>query len=497
MTVDILTRSAAELGRLMAAGELTSEELTRAPSPGGMGPRTPRLTVSLPAAAAAALGRAPAADARRAAGEELGPLAGVPIGVKDNFCTTDLPTTCGSKMLDGWVPPYDATVVAKLRAAGLVIVGKTNMDEFAMGSSTETSFFGPTRNPWDDERIPGGSGGGSAAAVASFMVPLAVGSDTGGSIRQPGAVTGTVGVKPTYGGVSRYGLVAMASSLDQPGPCARTAEDAALLQQVIGGYDARDSACIDRPVPDLVGAARAADLAGLRVGVVAEFQGDGYEPGVLDRFREAVDVLRSAGAEVVEVSCPAFAYALPAYYLIQPAELSSNLARFDGMRYGLRAGDDGTRSAEEVMNLTREDGFGREAKRRIIIGTYALSAGYYDAYYGSAQKVRSLIQGDFDKAFASVDVLVSPTTPTVAFKIGERMADPMSMYLADLCTIPSNMAGNASASFPAGLSVGLPVGLQVMAPPMEDARLYRVGGVLERALQANWGGPQAPEGVLA
>ncbi len=496
MTVDILTRSAAELGRRMAAGELTTEELTRA-CLGRIEALNPRLNVFLAVDADAALVQARAVDARRAAGEELGPLAGVPIGVKDNFCTTDLPTTCGSKMLDGWVPPYDATVVAKLRAAGLVIVGKTNMDEFAMGSSTETSFFGPTRNPWDDERIPGGSGGGSAAAVASFMVPLAVGSDTGGSIRQPGAVTGTVGVKPTYGGVSRYGLVAMASSLDQPGPCARTAEDAALLQQVIGGYDARDSACIDRPVPDLVGAARAADLAGLRVGVVAEFQGDGYEPGVLDRFREAVDVLRAAGAEVVEVSCPAFAYALPAYYLIQPAELSSNLARFDGMRYGLRAGDDGTRSAEEVMNLTREDGFGREAKRRIIIGTYALSAGYYDAYYGSAQKVRSLIQGDFDKAFASVDVLVSPTTPTVAFKIGERMADPMSMYLADLCTIPSNMAGNASASFPAGLSVGLPVGLQVMAPPMEDARLYRVGGVLERALQANWGGPQAPEGVLA
>jgi aspartyl-tRNA(Asn)/glutamyl-tRNA(Gln) amidotransferase subunit A len=480
----------------MAAGELTSEELTCA-CLGRIEALNPRLNVFLAVDADAALAQARAVDARRAAGAELGLLAGVPIGIKDNFCTTDLPTTCGSKMLDGWVPPYDATVVAKLRAAGLVIVGKTNMDEFAMGSSTETSFFGPTRNPWDDERIPGGSGGGSAAAVASFMVPLAVGSDTGGSIRQPGAVTGTVGVKPTYGGVSRYGLVAMASSLDQPGPCARTAEDAALLQQVIGGYDARDSACIDRPVPDLVGAARAADLAGLRVGVVAEFQGDGYEPGVLDRFREAVDVLRSAGAEVVEVSCPAFAYALPAYYLIQPAELSSNLARFDGMRYGLRAGDDGTRSAEEVMNLTREDGFGREAKRRIIIGTYALSAGYYDAYYGSAQKVRSLIQGDFDKAFASVDVLVSPTTPTVAFKIGERMADPMSMYLADLCTIPSNMAGNASASFPAGLSEGLPVGLQVMAPPMEDARLYRVGGVLERALQANWGGPQAPEGVLA
>jgi aspartyl-tRNA(Asn)/glutamyl-tRNA(Gln) amidotransferase subunit A len=496
MTAALLTRSAAELGRLMAAGELTSEELTRA-CLAQIEALNPRLNVFLAVEADAALAQARAIDARRAAGEELGPLAGVPIGVKDNFCTTDFPTTCGSKMLEGWVPPYDATVVAKLRAAGLVIVGKTNMDEFAMGSSTETSYFGPTRNPWDDERIPGGSGGGSAAAVASFMVPLAVGSDTGGSIRQPGAVTGTVGVKPTYGGVSRYGLVAMASSLDQPGPCARTAEDAALLQQVIGGYDARDSACIDRPVPDLVGAARAADLAGLRVGVVAEFQGDGYEPGVLDRFREAVDVLRAAGAEVVEVSCPAFAYALPAYYLIQPAELSSNLARFDGMRYGLRAGDDGTRSAEEVMNLTREDGFGREAKRRIIIGTYALSAGYYDAYYGSAQKVRSLIQGDFDKAFERVDVLVSPTTPTVAFRIGERMADPMSMYLADLCTIPSNMAGNASASFPAGLSDGLPVGFQVMAPPMEDARLYRVGGMLERALLEKWGGPQAPEGVLA
>ena len=359
-----------------------------------------------------------------------------------------------------------------------------------MGSSTETSYFGPTRNPWDTERIPGGSGGGSAAAVSSFMVPLAVGSDTGGSIRQPGSVTGTVGVKPTYGGVSRYGLVAMASSLDQPGPCARTALDAALLQQVIGGYDPHDSASIDQPVGDLAGAATAPDLAGVRVGVVKELGGEGYEQDVLDRFAEAVELLRAAGAEVVEVSCPAFSYALPAYYLIQPAELSSNLARFDGMRYGLRVGDDGTRSAEEVMNISRDEGFGKEAKRRIIIGTYALSAGYYDAYYGSAQKVRTLIQQDFDKAFEACDVLISPTTPTVAFKIGERMADPMSMYMADLCTIPSNMAGNASASFPAGLSgAGLPVGLQVMAPPMEDARLYRVGGVLERALEAQWGAP--------
>ncbi len=484
-----LTASAAELARLMAAGELTSEVLTRS-CLARIEQLNPALNVFLSVDAESALAQARDIDARRAAGEKLGPLAGIPIGVKDNFCTTDFPTTCGSRMLQGWTPPYDSTVVGKLRAAGLVIVGKTNMDEFAMGSSTETSFYGPTRNPWDTERIPGGSGGGSAAAVASFMVPLAVGSDTGGSIRQPGSVTGTVGVKPTYGGVSRYGLVAMASSLDQPGPCARTALDAAMLQEIIGGYDRHDSASIDQPVGDLTGAASAADLSGLRVGVVTELGGEGYEPDVLARFDEAVDLLRAAGAEVVEVSCPSFRYALPAYYLIQPAELSSNLARFDGMRYGHRAGDDGTRSAEEVMNLTRDEGFGKEAKRRIIIGTYALSAGYYDAYYGSAQKVRTLIQQDFDRAFEAVDVLVSPTTPTVAFKIGERMADPMSMYMADLCTIPSNMAGNASASFPAGLSEdGLPVGLQVMAPPMADERLYRVGGVLERALEQQWGAP--------
>ena len=485
----LLAKPAYELAALMADGALTSEDLTRA-CLARIEELNPTLNVFLSVDADAALEAARGLDARRAAGEELGPLAGIPVGVKDNFCTTDHPTTCGSRMLDGWIPPYDATVVARLRDAGLVIVGKTNMDEFAMGSSTETSFFGPTRNPWDPDRIPGGSGGGSAAAVASFMVPLAVGSDTGGSIRQPGSVTGTVGVKPTYGGVSRYGLVAMASSLDQPGPCARTALDAALLQQVIGGYDGHDSASINRPVDDLAAAATAQDLAGLRVGVVTELGGEGYEPDVLARFTEAVDLLRAAGAEVVEVSCPAFRYALPAYYLIQPAELSSNLARFDGMRYGLRAGDDGVRSAEEVMNLTRDEGFGKEAKRRIIIGTYALSAGYYDAYYGSAQKVRSLIQADFDRAFESCDVLVSPTTPTVAFRIGERTADPMAMYMADLCTIPSNMAGNASASFPAGLSSdGLPVGLQVMAPPMEDARLYRVGGVVERALEERWGGP--------
>lgn len=485
----LLTKPAAELGSMMAAGDLTSVELTQACLE-RIAELNPTLNVFLHVDAEGALNAAREIDARRAAGEVLGPLAGIPIAVKDNFCTVDQPTTCGSKMLDGWVPPYDATVVTKLREAGLVIVGKTNMDEFAMGSSTETSFFGPTRNPWDPELIPGGSGGGSAAAVAAFMTPLAVGSDTGGSIRQPGSVTGTVGVKPTYGNVSRYGLIAMASSLDQPGPCARTVLDAALLQEVIGGHDPMDSASLDQPVGDLVTAALSHDLDGVTVGVVKEFGGDGYEPDVLTRFDEAVELLRGAGATVVEVSCPAFEYALPAYYLIQPAELSSNLARFDGMRYGLRTGDDGSRSAEEVMNLTRADGFGREGKRRIIIGTYALSAGYYDAYYGSAQRVRTLIQQDFDKAFEQCDVLVSPTTPTVAFKLGERTSDPMAMYKADLCTIPSNMAGNASASFPAGLSSdGLPVGLQVMAPVAQDDRLYRIGGVLERALERQWGGP--------
>ena len=487
--MSIIHKSAAELSRLMAEGELTSVELTRA-CLARIDELNPTLNVFLAVDHDGALQAAAEIDARRAAGEPLGPLAGIPIAVKDNFCTTDFPTTCGSKMLEGWIPPYDSTVVAKLRAAGLVIVGKTNMDEFAMGSSTETSYFGPTRNPWDPERIPGGSGGGSSAAVASFMTPLAVGSDTGGSIRQPGSVTGTVGVKPTYGNVSRYGLIAMASSLDQPGPCARTVLDAALLQEVISGYDPMDSASINRPVADLVSAALSHDLDGITVGVVKELGGDGYEADVEARFNEAVDVLRAQGATVVEVSCPAFEYALPAYYLIQPAELSSNLARFDGMRYGLRTGDDGSSSAEEVMNLTRADGFGREGKRRIIIGTYALSAGYYDAYYGSAQRVRTLIQRDFERAFEECDVLVSPTTPTVAFKIGERMQDPMAMYKADLCTIPSNMAGNVAGSFPVGLSDdGLPVGLQVMAPVMADDRVYRVGGVLERALEERWGGP--------
>jgi len=421
------------------------------------------------------------------------PLAGVPLALKDVFTTADMPTTCGSRILQGWRPPYDATLTRRLRRAGVVILGKTNMDEFAMGSSTENSAFGPTRNPWDLSRIPGGSGGGSSASLAGFCAPLAIGTDTGGSIRQPASVTGTVGVKPTYGGVSRYGLVAFSSSLDQGGPCARTVLDAALLHEVIAGHDPLDSTSIDAPVPEVVAAAReggAGDLRGVRVGVVAEFSGEGYQPGVLASFNDAVGLLHGLGAEIVEVSCPHFRYALPAYYLIAPSECSSNLARFDAMRYGLRIGDDGVASAEEVMSATREAGFGAEVKRRIMIGTYALSSGYYDAYYGQAQKVRTLISRDFAAAFERVDVLISPTTPTTAFKIGERVGDPMAMYLADLCTIPANLAGNAALSVPSGLSAddGLPVGLQVMAPALAEERMYRVAAAFERVRDEAEGG---------
>ncbi len=488
---EILRATAAELGAAIARREVTSVEVTTtflrqiAAVDGAV-------HAFLFVDADAAVERARAIDARLDAGERLGPLAGVPIAVKDIFCTRGVPTTCGSAILDGWLPPYDATVVERIHAAGLVMLGKTNMDEFAMGSSTETSAFGTTHNPWDLDRIPGGSGGGSSAALASFQAPLALGTDTGGSIRQPASVTGTVGVKPTYGGTSRYGVVAMASSLDQPGPCARTVLDAALLHEVICGHDERDSTSIDAPVPPVVEAARSGDVAGLRVGVVTELGGEGYAPGVMQRFEEAVAALRAAGAEIVEVSCPHFTAALGAYYLIMPSEVSSNLARFDGMRYGLRVGDDGTASTEAVMNATRGAGFGDEAKRRIILGTYALSSGYYDAYYGSAQKVRTLIARDFEAAFAQVDVLVSPATPTTAFRIGERVQDPLAMYASDLCTIPSNMAGNAAGSFPAGLAPedGLPVGVQVMAPPMADDLVYRVGAALERALGGDWGGTQ-------
>ncbi|PKQ24217.1 MAG: Asp-tRNA(Asn)/Glu-tRNA(Gln) amidotransferase GatCAB subunit A [Actinobacteria bacterium HGW-Actinobacteria-5] len=487
--MSILTASAAELSARLASGELSAREVAQAHLD-QIEAVDDRVKAFLYVDGERALAAADAVDARRAAGEQLGPLAGIPLAMKDIFTMTGAPTTCGSRILEGWRPPYNSTITQKLIDAGVVVLGKTNMDEFAMGSSTENSGFFTTHNPWDNTRIPGGSGGGSAAALAAFEAPLAIGTDTGGSIRQPASVTGTVGVKPTYGGTSRYGVVAMASSLDTPGPCARSVLDAALLHSVMAGWDPRDSTSINAPVPDVVGAARSGDIAGMRIGVVTEFGGEGYQPGVEQRFREALAILEGLGAEIVEVSCPHFDYALAAYYLIMPSEVSSNLARFDAMRYGLRIGDDGQHSTEEVMNLTRGAGFGAEAKRRIIIGTYALSSGYYDAYYGSAQKVRTLITRDFDAAFGQVDVLVSPTTPTTAFTIGERVDDPLAMYKADLCTIPSNLAGNCAASIPCGLSPddGLPVGFQVMAPPLADDRLYRVGAALERELASRWGG---------
>ncbi|MGH3645766.1 MAG: Asp-tRNA(Asn)/Glu-tRNA(Gln) amidotransferase subunit GatA [Micromonosporaceae bacterium] len=478
---EVTGKTAAELSALLAAGETSAVEVTRAQLD-RIGAVDAKLHAFLHVDADGALAAADAVDQARAAGEPLGPLAGVPIAVKDVLTTKGLPTTCGSKILEGWKPPYDATLVRRLRAAGMPILGKTNMDEFAMGSSTEYSAYGPTYNPWDLTRIPGGSGGGSAAAVAGFEAPLGIGTDTGGSIRQPGAVTGTVGAKPTYGGTSRYGLVAFSSSLDTPGPVSRTVLDAALLHEVIAGHDPCDSTSIPQPVPPVVSAARqgaSGDLSGVRLGLVRELAGEGAEPGVMAAFTEGVERLTKLGAEVVELSCPHFEYALPAYYLIAPSECSSNLARFDGVRYGLREGDDGVHSLEEVMSLTREAGFGPEVKRRIMLGTYALSAGYYDAYYGQAQKVRTLITRDFQQAFEQVDVLISPTTPFVAFELGARTADPYQMYLADLYTIPSNLYGGPAISVPVGLSDGLPVGLQVMAPTMADDRMYRVAAALE------------------
>ncbi|CAB4999297.1 MAG: Asp-tRNA(Asn)/Glu-tRNA(Gln) amidotransferase subunit GatA [Actinobacteria bacterium] len=485
---DLTRQTASVLADAIRTGEATAVEVTQAHLD-RIEAVDSRVHAFLYIDTEAALETARTVDEKRSAGAPLGPLAGVPLALKDVLTMRGVPTTCGSRILEGWRPPYDSSVVERLRAADIVILGKTNMDEFAMGSSTEHSAYGPSHNPWDLERIPGGSGGGSAAALAAFEAPLAIGTDTGGSIRQPAAVTGTVGVKPTYGGVPRYGLVALASSLDQAGPCARTVMDTALLHSVIAGYDPRDSTSINSPVPDVVAAARKADVRGMRIGIVTELNGEGYQAGVAQRFRESLAILEHLGAEIVEVGCPSFEYALGAYYLILPSEASSNLARFDGMRYGLRAGDDGSHSVEQVMSLTREAGFGAEVKRRIMLGTYALSSGYYDAYYGSAQKVRTLIMRDFAAAFESVDVLVSPTAPTTAFKIGEKVDDPLAMYLNDIATIPVNLAGNSAMSLPVGLAPedGLPVGFQIMAPAMADDRLYLVGAALESALHDTWG----------
>ena len=428
-----------------------------------------------------ALAAADEVDRRVAAGEDPGPLAGVPVALKDNLCTRGVPTTCSSRILEGWLPPYDATVVERLAAAGAVVVGKTNLDEFAMGSSTENSAFGVTRNPLDPTRVPGGSSGGSAAAVAAGFAPLALGSDTGGSIRQPAALCGVVGVKPTYGAVSRYGLVAFASSLDQIGPFARTVSDAALLLEAIGGHDPRDSTSIPEPAASLTEVLDRG-VEGLRIGVIEELSGDGLE-GIADdvrsRLGEAASALDAAGATVETTSVPSTVYGLSAYYVIAPAEASSNLARYDGVRYGLRVD---APNAGDMNTATRTAGFGDEVKRRIMLGTYALSAGYYDAYYGKSQKVRTLIVQDFARAYEEFDLLLCPTAPTTAFPIGEKTADPMTMYLNDVCTIPSNLAGHPAMSVPFGVGDdGMPVGVQILAPAMGEPTMFQAAAVLEAA----------------
>jgi aspartyl-tRNA(Asn)/glutamyl-tRNA(Gln) amidotransferase subunit A len=485
---ELIRKNASELAELLRSKEVSSVEVTKAHlerSDAVDGVVHSYLYQSPEAALIAAA----EVDRQRAAGESLHPLAGLPIAVKDNLATTDAPTTAGSKILQGWVPPYDATVVKKLRAAGMPILGKTNLDEFAMGSSTEFSAYGPSKNPWDLERIPGGSGGGSSSVVASFQAPLAIGSDTGGSIRFPAAVTGTVGTKPTYGAVSRYGVIALASSLDQVGPVARNVLDTALLQDVIAGHDKHDSTSLPESLGSMADAARKLDVKGMRIGVIKQLSGEGFQKGVSARFQESLNLLQAAGAEVVEVSCPSFEYAIAAYYLILPAEASSNLAKYDSVRFGMRVEPGENATIERVMAATREAGFGPEVKRRIILGTYALSSGSYDKYYGAALKVRTLIQRDFAEAFSKADVLVSPTAPTTAFKFGEKVDDPLAMYLNDIATIPANLAGIPGISLPNGLAEedGLPVGIQLLAPAREDARLYQVGGFLEKAHEQVWG----------
>ncbi len=492
----MIHQTAAQMADALAKGETTSVQLTQAHLD-RIAAVDGQVKAFLHVDSEGALAQAKDVDARRAKGEKLSAIAGVPLALKDVLAQKGVPTTAGSKILQGWRPPYDSTVVSKLKDAGVVIMGKTNMDEFAMGSSTENSGYGPTFNPWDLSRTPGGSSGGSAAAVSAFEAPLAVGSDTGGSIRQPAALTGIVGVRPTYGAVSRFGLIAYSSSLDQAGPFGRTVLDTALLHEVMAGHDAKDATSINAPVPAVVSAAKSGDVKGMKIGVIKQLQGEGYQKGVQARFDESLQVLAGLGAEIVEVDCPSFEYALAAYYLIAPSECSSNLARFDAMRYGLRTGDSDGASAEAVMSATRDAGFGREVKRRIILGTYALSSGYYDAYYGSAQKIRTLIIQDYAKAFAQADVLVSPTAPTTAYKIGEKVDDPMAMYLGDVATIPVNLAGICGMSLPAGLADedNLPVGFQIMAPAMQDQRLYQAGAALEAALLSKWGAPilnQAP-----
>ncbi len=465
----------AAAGAAMRAGELTSADLTEAVL------ERARITEShlhafLTLDQDGAKAAAAAADAALAGGADAGPLHGIPIALKDNMCTKGIETTASSQILSGWIPPYNATVVDRLGAAGAVVVGKTNLDEFAMGSSTENSAYGTTRNPWDPDTVPGGSSGGSAAAVAVGSALGAFGSDTGGSIRQPAALCGVVGMKPTYGLVSRYGLIAFASSLDQIGPFARSVEDAAVLLEAIAGFDIHDATSIRGDVPNIRGSLHEG-VAGLKVGIVTELSTTGIDPEVRAAVADTVDGLSNAGAEVVDVSLPSCEYGLSAYYLIAPAECSANLARFDGVRFGLRA--EGA-TTEEMMAATRAEGFGPEVIRRILLGTYALSAGYYDAFYGQAQRVRTLIRREFAAAYEDVDVLVAPTSPTTAFPVGERAADPIAMYYSDVCTIPVNLTGDPAISVPVALdSKGLPIGFQVMAPALGEERLFQVAQTVE------------------
>jgi aspartyl-tRNA(Asn)/glutamyl-tRNA(Gln) amidotransferase subunit A len=460
------------VSKARSAVEITTETLHRIET------LEPKLHSFLCVTADKAIAAAEKVDAKIAAGETIGLLEGIPIGIKDNLCTRGIPTTCGSRILEGFVPAYESTVTQKLQDAGAVMVGKTNLDEFAMGSSTENSGYQVTANPWDLSRVPGGSSGGSAAAVAAEECVVALGSDTGGSIRQPASLCGVVGMKPTYGLVSRFGLVAYASSLDQIGPFGRTVEDAAILLQAIAGYDAKDSTSLKVEIPDYTQALKP-DLKGLKVGIITETFGEGLDDIVAEKVKEAITQLKSLGATVQEISCPRFRYGLPTYYIIAPSEASANLARYDAVKYGIREEAD---TLIDMYTKTRAKGFGTEVKRRIMLGTYALSAGYYDAYYLKAQKVRTLIKQDFDQAFEKVDVLVCPTAPTTAFKAGEKTADPLSMYLSDLMTIPVNLAGLPSMSIPCGFDgQNLPIGLQLIGNVLREDVLFRVGYAYEQS----------------
>ncbi len=479
-------KTVAELSAGLAAGEYSSEELTRAFLQRIQGPGN-ELNAFVTLTEERALEAARAADRRRAA-SQAGPLTGVPMAHKDIFCTRDVRTSCGSRMLDNFISPYDAHVVEQLNAAGMVSLGKTNMDEFAMGSSNETSYYGPVKNPWDTQAVPGGSSGGSAAAVAARLVPASTGTDTGGSIRQPAALCGITGLKPTYGRVSRYGMIAFASSLDQAGPMARTAEDCALLLEAMAGFDQRDSTCVDQPVPRYSDALNQ-DLAGVKIGLPKEYFGEGLDAEVARVVDAAIEEYRKLGAEFREISLQNTALAVPAYYVIAPAECSSNLSRFDGVRFGYRC--ENPQDLEDLYKRSRGEGFGAEVKRRILVGTYALSAGYFDAYYLKAQKVRRLIRDDFLAAFNEVDLILGPTSPTVAFNLGERADDPVSMYLSDVYTIAVNLAGLPGISHPAGFAHGRPVGVQLIGTHFDEARLLNAAHRYQQVTDWHTRAPEA------